>query len=121
MFVLAAKTPPVGAEVDVEFVLPAFGRMPRPIRLYCIGHVSRVETCYQVKGFAVAGQLIDEPPGRTRYCRPNHESPEKSSESLLKLVSSYVTQRAELRPPLPERSICRLLIRSAVDFLELRC
>ena len=60
MFVLAAKTPPVGAEVDVEFVLPAFGRMPRPIRLHCIGRVSRVETCYQVKGFAVAGQLIDE-------------------------------------------------------------
>ena len=60
MFVLAAKTPPVGAKVDVEFVLPAFGRLPRPIRLHCIGRVSRVETCYQLKGFAVAGQLIDE-------------------------------------------------------------
>jgi PilZ domain len=60
MFVLAARTPPVGAEVDVEFVLPAFGLVPRRMRLHCVGRVSRVEMCYQLKGFAVAGRMADE-------------------------------------------------------------
>jgi hypothetical protein len=60
MFVLAAKTPTVGAEIEVEVVLPAFARVPRPIRLHCVGRVSRVEVCYQLKGFAVAGRFVNE-------------------------------------------------------------
>ena len=60
MFVLAAQTPPVGIQVELEFVLPAFGSVPRRTRLYCVGRVSRVEKCCQVKGFAVAGHLVDE-------------------------------------------------------------
>jgi hypothetical protein len=60
MFVLAATTPPVGGEVEIEFVLPPFGSVPRPTRLHCVGRVSRVEVCYQLKGFAVAGQFVDE-------------------------------------------------------------
>jgi hypothetical protein len=60
MFVLAAKTPPVGIEVEIEFVLPAFGRMPRSIRLHCVGRVSRIEKCHQLQGFAVAGQFVNE-------------------------------------------------------------
>ena len=58
MFVLAAQTPPVGMEVEVEFILPAFGSVPRPTRFHFVGRVSRVETCYQLSGFAVAGQFV---------------------------------------------------------------
>jgi hypothetical protein len=59
MFVLAATTPPLGGEVEIEFVLPPFSSVPRPTRLHCVGRVSRVEVCYQLKGFAVAGQFVD--------------------------------------------------------------
>lgn len=60
MFVLAVRTPPLGEEVEIEFVLPPFSRIPRPTRLHCVGRVSRVEACYQLKGFAVSGQFVDE-------------------------------------------------------------
>ena len=60
MFILAAKCPPPGVEVEVEFALPAFDLVPHPVRLRCIGRVSRVETCYQVNGFAMAGPTRQE-------------------------------------------------------------
>ena len=60
MFILAAKCPPPDVEVEVEFALPAFDLVPHPVRLHCIGQVSRVETCYQLNGFAVAGRLVNE-------------------------------------------------------------
>lgn len=56
---LAAKTPPLGMAIEVEFVLPAFGAVQRSIRLHCVGRVSRVETCYQLTGFAVAGRFVN--------------------------------------------------------------
>ena len=59
MFILAAKCPPPGVEVVVEFALPAFDLVPHPVKLRCIGRVSRVETCYQLNGFAVAGNFAD--------------------------------------------------------------
>jgi hypothetical protein len=62
MFVLAAKMPPLGSEVEIEFVVPPFGSVPRSTRLHCVGRVSRVEACYQLKGFAVSGQFMDEFP-----------------------------------------------------------
>jgi hypothetical protein len=60
MFILAAKCPPSGADVEVEFALPAFDLVPRPITLRCIGRVSRVEACYRLSGFAITGQLLNE-------------------------------------------------------------
>jgi hypothetical protein len=60
MFLLATTMPPVGVEVEIEFVLPAFDRVPRPTRLHCVGRVSRIEICCQVKGFAVAGHFLNE-------------------------------------------------------------
>jgi hypothetical protein len=57
MFVIAAKTPPLGMEVEVECVLPAFGAVRRSTRLHCVGRVSRVETCCRLTGFAVAGRF----------------------------------------------------------------
>jgi hypothetical protein len=60
MFVLAASRPNVGIEIEVEFVLPAFGSLGRPIRLHCVGRVSRVEMCYRLRGFAVAGRFGSE-------------------------------------------------------------
>ena len=60
MFVLTVRTPPVGVEVEVEFVLPAFGGVTRPTRFHCVGRVSRVEMCHQLKGFAIAGQFVNE-------------------------------------------------------------
>jgi hypothetical protein len=60
MFVFSAKCPPLGMEVKIETDIPAFDLVPHQVRLRCIGRVSRVETCYQLSGFAVAGQLVDE-------------------------------------------------------------
>ena len=60
MFILAAKCPPSGVEVKVEFALPAFDLVPHPVTLRCVGRVSRVETCYQLNGFAVAGRFVNE-------------------------------------------------------------
>ena len=60
MFILAAKCPPTGVEVAVEFTLPAFDLVPHPVKIRCFGRVSRVETCYQLSGFAAAGRFVDE-------------------------------------------------------------
>jgi hypothetical protein len=60
VFVLSAKCPPVGMQVEVELDFAAFDLVPHDVRLRCIGRVSRVETCYQLSGFAVAGQFVDE-------------------------------------------------------------
>ena len=60
MFVLTATTPPLGGKVEIEFVLPPFGSVPHATRLHCVGRVSRVETCCQLKGFAVSGRVVDE-------------------------------------------------------------
>jgi hypothetical protein len=74
MFVLAPKIPPVGMEVEVEFVLPAFGSVPRPTRLHCVGRVSRVEACYQLTGFAVAGHFVEELRATPDACLSVHEA-----------------------------------------------
>ena len=60
MFILTAKCPSLGAEIVVEFALPAFDLVPHPVKLRCIGRVSRIETCYQLNGFAVAGNFANE-------------------------------------------------------------
>ena len=62
MFILAAKCPPKGAEVTVEFTLPAFDLVRHPVNFRCTGQVVRIEACYQLNGFAVAGRLAIEPP-----------------------------------------------------------
>ncbi len=76
MFVLAAKNPSVGIEVEVEFVLPAFGWVPRPARLHCVGRVSRVEMCCQLKGFAVTEQFVNELQTDSSRCVSVNESPD---------------------------------------------
>lgn len=60
MFILAEKSPPHGLEVEVEFVVPPSDLVPRPVRLRCIGQVRRVEMSYPLKGFAIAGQFVNE-------------------------------------------------------------
>ena len=60
MFILAAKCPPEGAEVAVEFALPAFDLVQHPVKFRCIGRVDRIETCYRLNGFAVAGHFVNE-------------------------------------------------------------
>ena len=60
MFIFTTKGLPVGTDVEVEFVIPAFDRMPRELRFRCIGQVSRIESCYQFAGFAVKGRLEGE-------------------------------------------------------------
>ena len=57
MFIFTANCLPVGTKVEVEFVIPAFDRVPRELRLRCIGQVSRSESCHQFAGFAVSGRL----------------------------------------------------------------
>ena len=57
MFILTSKCPPVGTEVEVDFTIPAFDRIPRQLRFCCKGQVCRVETCYEIAGFAVVGRI----------------------------------------------------------------
>jgi hypothetical protein len=62
MFLFAAKCPPVGAQVEVDFTVPTFQDIPRQLRFCCKGQVIRLETCYEVAGFAVAGRIEGELP-----------------------------------------------------------
>jgi hypothetical protein len=57
MFVFTQKCPPVGAQVEIEVVIPAFAGVPRELRLRYIGQVTRVEACCQIAGFAVSGRI----------------------------------------------------------------
>jgi hypothetical protein len=57
MFVLSASCPPVGMHVEIEMNIPAFDLVPRRSQLRCTGRVLRVEACYQLRGFAVAGRI----------------------------------------------------------------
>jgi len=57
MFIFTSKYPPLGTQVELEFVIPAFDLVPRQVRFRCIGQVTRVETCYGAAGFAVAGRI----------------------------------------------------------------
>jgi PilZ domain len=57
MFILTSKCPPVGTEVEIDFAIPAFDRIPRQLHFGCKGQVTRVETCYEVAGFAVTGRI----------------------------------------------------------------
>ena len=75
MFILAAKCPPSGVEIKVEFALPAFELVPRPVKLRCVGRVSRVEACYQFSGFAITGQFVNEVEGSPSTCVPVDEFP----------------------------------------------
>ena len=65
MFIIATKCPPLGAELEVEFALPPFDLVPHPVKLRCVGRVSRVEACYQGGGFAITGQFENELEART--------------------------------------------------------
>ena len=60
MFIVAAICPPAGVEVKLEFAMPACDLVPHPVTLHCVGRVSRAESCYQLKGFAVAGRFVHE-------------------------------------------------------------
>ena len=57
VFILTSKCPPVGTEVEVDFTIPAFDRIPRQLRFCCKGQVCRVETCNEIAGFAVVGRI----------------------------------------------------------------
>ncbi len=57
VFILSSKCPPVGTEVEVDFTIPAFDRIPRQLRFCCKGQVCRVETCHAIAGFAVVGRI----------------------------------------------------------------
>ena len=47
----------MGMQVEIELNIPAFDLVPRPCQLRCYGRVVRVEACYQLRGFAVAGRI----------------------------------------------------------------
>ena len=57
MFVLSTKCPPMGVQIEIELEIPAFELVPRQFWLRCSGRVIRLESCYQLSGFAVAGRI----------------------------------------------------------------
>ncbi len=59
MFILSASCPPIGMQVEIELNIPTCEMVPRPQRLHCSGRVTRVESCYQLRGFAVVGRMQD--------------------------------------------------------------
>jgi len=65
MFIFASKCPPVGTQVEIEFAIPAFDRITRQLRFCFKGQVIRLETCYEVTGFAVAGLIEGELPAES--------------------------------------------------------
>jgi hypothetical protein len=62
MFIFASKCPPVGTPIEIDFAIPTFHRMPHQLRFCSKGQVVRLETCYEVAGFAVAGRIEGELP-----------------------------------------------------------
>jgi PilZ domain len=54
--VLTKNCPPLGAKVEVEFSLPISDLIRQTIRIRYVGHVCRVESSFQPKSFALAGQ-----------------------------------------------------------------
>jgi hypothetical protein len=42
---------------EIESTIPAFDRIPCQLRFCCKGQVTRLESCYEVAGFAVAGRI----------------------------------------------------------------
>jgi hypothetical protein len=60
MFILSAVCPPVGMQVEVELNIPAFDLVPRECQLLFTGRVVRIEVCYRLMGFAVAGRIESE-------------------------------------------------------------
>ena len=55
MFVLSKNCPPVGAEIEVEFAIPAFDLVPHAVKLRGVGRVCRVD----LTGFAIAGEFVN--------------------------------------------------------------
>ena len=50
MFIVAARCPPPGVEVKLEFAMPACDLVPHPVTLHCVGRVSRVEIVLSAEG-----------------------------------------------------------------------
>jgi hypothetical protein len=73
MFIFAGKCPPLSTRVEVEFAIPAFGRMPRQVRFCCKGQVIRVESCFEVAGFAVAGSIEAQLPAQGEQLQDGHD------------------------------------------------
>ena len=67
VFLLAANSPPLGTDVEVDLVVPASALVRYPVRLRCVGRVSRTEICLGVKGFAVAGRFLKESQGHVEF------------------------------------------------------
>ena len=44
-------------QVEIELNIPAFDLVPHQRQLRCAARVIRVEACYQLRGFAVAGRI----------------------------------------------------------------
>jgi hypothetical protein len=59
MFLFAERTPPLGVDVEIEFVLPPFGGVSHSTRIRGVGRVIRFEASGCIKGFAVAGSFVN--------------------------------------------------------------
>jgi hypothetical protein len=90
MFVLSASCPPVGMQVEIEMNIPAFDLVPRRCQLRCTGRVLRVEVCYQLRGFAVAGRIKgdhveDDEDDKKKEPQEEHEKKEHKNKLQLAL------------------------------------
>jgi hypothetical protein len=87
MFIFASKCPPVGTPVEIDFTIPAFDRIPRQLRFCCKGQVVRVETCFEVAGFAMSGRIEGELPAEG----------EQLGDDLEKVAAGFSTRSNVLR------------------------
>lgn len=59
-FIVTSNCPPVGTEIEIDVVVPAFGPTPKEILFRHTGRVTRIQACKDLLGFAVAGQFENE-------------------------------------------------------------
>ncbi len=60
VFIVTGDCPPVGIEIEIDVVVPAFDPEPSEIMFRHTGRVIRIQACENLLGFAVAGQFDDE-------------------------------------------------------------
>ncbi len=60
IFIVTGDCPPVGVEIKIEVVVPAFDPAPKEILFRHTGRVTRIQACKDLLGFAVVGKFEDE-------------------------------------------------------------
>jgi hypothetical protein len=59
-FIVSSYCPPLGSQIEIDVVVPAFDRWPAEISFRHTGRVVRIQPTEDLLGFAVAGEFKSE-------------------------------------------------------------